>query len=66
MDKLAAAIGGAALALFIAWVIFWPFFAIWAVNTLFALGIAYNFKTWLAMLIVSATFRSVSHTATKS
>ena len=31
-----------------------PLAGIWALNTLFATGIAYTFKTWLAMLIVSA------------
>ena len=27
-----------------------PFISIWALNTLFGLGIAYNFWTWLAMV----------------
>ena len=27
-----------------------PFITIWCLNTLFTLGIAYTFKTWLAML----------------
>ena len=29
-----------------------PFISIWALNTLFGLGIAYNFWTWLAMIWV--------------
>jgi len=33
-----------------------PFAVIWALNTLFALGIPYTFWTWLAMLIVTGTF----------
>ena len=37
-------------------IVAFPFMVIWALNTLFALGIAYNFWTWLAMLILSATF----------
>ena len=37
-------------------VILVPFAVIWALNTLFALGIPYTFWTWLAMLIVTGTF----------
>lgn len=37
-------------------IIFWPFVIIWAMNTLFDLGIAYTFWTWLAMLVITATF----------
>ena len=29
-----------------------PFISIWALNTLFGLGIAYTFWTWLAMIWV--------------
>lgn len=32
--------------------VFVPLIGIWALNTLFSLGIAYTFKTWLAMLIL--------------
>jgi len=35
-------------------VIFMPVLAIWSLNTLFGLGIAYTFKTWLAALILSS------------
>lgn len=31
-----------------------PLATIWAVNTLFGLGIAYTFKTWLAMFLLQA------------
>jgi hypothetical protein len=31
-----------------------PFGAIWALNTLFGVGIAYTFNTWLAALILGA------------
>jgi len=41
-------------------VIFWPWAVIWAANTLFGLGIAYTFQTWLAVLILSATFGKAS------
>ena len=34
-------------------VIFWPWSIIWAVNTLFGLGIAYTFWTWLAVLVLT-------------
>ena len=32
--------------------VFGPFLAIWSMNTLFGLGIAYTLKTWLAALIL--------------
>ena len=31
-----------------------PLATIWALNTLFGLGIAYTFKTWLAALVLGA------------
>ena len=37
-------------------VLFWPFVLIWAVNTLFGLGIAYTFWTWLAAFIMMVAF----------
>jgi hypothetical protein len=37
-------------------VIFWPFAIIWALNTLFAFGIAYTFWTWLAVLVLTMSF----------
>jgi len=37
-------------------VIFWPFAIIWALNTLFALGIAYTSWTWLAVLVLTMAF----------
>lgn len=40
--------------------IFWPFVVIWALNTLFGLGLAYTFWNWLAMLVLSITFGSRS------
>jgi hypothetical protein len=36
-------------------VVFGPLLLIWALNTLFGLGIAYTFLTWLAALILGAT-----------
>ena len=44
------------LVVVIAIVILAPLAVIWALNTLFALGIAYNFWTWLAVLVLTATF----------
>jgi hypothetical protein len=35
-------------------ILLFPFATIWALNTLFALGIPYTFWTWLAMLIVNS------------
>lgn len=37
---------------------FVPFAIIWALNTLFALGIVYSFWTWLATLVLSLTWFS--------
>jgi hypothetical protein len=36
-----------------------PFGGIWALNTLFGLGIAYTFKTWLAALVLGAIINPV-------
>jgi hypothetical protein len=36
-----------------------PLAAIWALNTLFGLGIAYTFKTWLAALVLGAILNPV-------
>jgi len=56
MKDLIGAIGvGTILALVVAWVIFWPFFVIWALNTLFGLGIGYTFWSWLAVLVLNVT-----------
>jgi hypothetical protein len=39
-------------------VVFGPLLGVWALNTLFATGIAYTFKTWLAMLLLESTIAS--------
>lgn len=36
-------------------VVFGPLLSIWALNTLFKLGIEYTFWTWLAMIFVNLT-----------
>lgn len=47
-------------------IVFGPFVSIWSLNTLFGLGIAYTFKTWLAAVwIQMVTFGGVQ-TAVKS
>lgn len=38
------------------WVLLWPLAAIWALNTLFAMSIAYSFWNWLAMVVLVAFF----------
>jgi hypothetical protein len=40
----------------ILWIFLWPLAAIWALNTLFAIGIAYTFWNWLAMVVLVAFF----------
>lgn len=42
-----------------------PLVIIWALNTLFGLGVAYTFWTWLAALILSAAFGKTSVTIKK-
>lgn len=50
------------LVFLIAVIIFAPFATLWSLNTLFNLGIAYTFKTWLATVwIQMVTFGSVTH-----
>ena len=38
--------------LVIALLVFGPLLSIWALNTLFGLGIAYTLKTWFAALVL--------------
>jgi hypothetical protein len=38
--------------------IFGPFVTIWALNTLFGLGIAYTFWTWLAVIFLGMFLKS--------
>jgi hypothetical protein len=57
MGKLIGAIGVIGfVVLAIVMILFWPFAIIWAVNTVFALNIAYTFWTWLAVIVLTATF----------
>ena len=44
----------------VAFIIFVPLAAIWALNTLFALAIAYTFKTWFAALVLAGLVGSGS------
>jgi hypothetical protein len=40
-------------------IVFWPLAVIWSMNTLFpTLGIPYNLYTWLAVAVITATFKS--------
>jgi hypothetical protein len=50
------ALGVGAVVTIFALVLFWPFAVIWALNTLFAFGIAYTFWNWLAMVVLVAFF----------
>lgn len=50
-----ASIGGG-IVIVVLLVILWPLVIVWALNTIFGLGIAYTFWTWLAMLILTGTF----------
>ena len=44
----------------VAWVFLWPLAIIWSLNTLFAMGIAYTFWNWLAMIVLVAFFGKAS------
>lgn len=44
----------------LAWVFLWPLAVIWALNTLFAMDIAYSFLNWLAMVVLTAFFGKAS------
>lgn len=46
------------LALVVLLIIVGPFAVIWALNTLFGLGIAYTFWTWLAVVIIQLFFQA--------
>ena len=55
------------LALVLTVIILFPLATIWSLNTLFQLGIAYTFKTWLATVFLqAATFGGVSSTIRES
>ncbi len=43
-----------AIVVIVAALVLVPFAAIWALNTLFGLGIAFTFKTWAAATILGA------------
>jgi hypothetical protein len=40
----------------VAVIIGWPLAIIWAVNSLFGLGIAYTFLNWVAVVVLTAAF----------
>lgn len=61
MGNLLAGLGAGTIVLtVILWILLWPLLAIWALNTLFALGIAYTFWNWLAMVVLVAFFGKAS------
>ncbi len=47
----------------IAFVGLWPFVFIWALNTLFGLGIPLNFWTWLAAVVILLTIAAITSAA---
>lgn len=46
------------LLLIVVLIIVGPFLTIWALNTLFGLGIAYTFWTWLATVILATAIKT--------
>lgn len=56
MKTLLTTLGITGILAFILLAFLWPLVVIWAVNTLFAMGIAYTFWNWLAVLVLTATF----------
>ena len=55
-----ALVGSTLILTILAWIFVWPFAVIWALNTLFAMGIAYTFWNWLAMVVLVAFFGKAS------
>lgn len=56
MSDLLKTLGAVGILSIVALAVLWPLVIIWAVNTLFALGIAYTFWTWLAVLVLTMSF----------
>jgi hypothetical protein len=54
----------AILAIFVFWLMF-PLVAVWALNTLFGLHIAYTFETWIASLILISIFHKRTEITTE-
>ena len=55
MEKIA---GIGLLLIIVGLIIVGPLLTIWSLNTLFGLGIAYNFYTWLATVILAAAIKT--------
>jgi len=49
----------------VALIVLGPLIVIWALNTLFGLGIAYTFWTWLATLVITSVFGKANVTVSK-
>lgn len=64
MAKILASFGILGIVAFVLlMIVFGPFLSIWSLNTLFGLGIAYSFKTWLAAIwIQMVTFGGLQST----
>ena len=56
MNKLFGTLGVTFVLVFLTLAVLWPLVIIWAVNTLFSLGIAYTFINWLAVLVLTISF----------
>jgi hypothetical protein len=57
--KVFAGLGavGAVIAFFIL-IVLWPLVIVWALNTLFGLGITYTFWNWLAALVLMLAIKA--------
>ena len=65
MSDILKTLGALGVLTIVALAILWPLVIIWAVNTLFAFGIAYTFWTWLAVLVLTMSFGRASVTTNK-
>ena len=65
MSNVMKTFGAVGVLAILALAILWPLVVIWAVNTLFAFGIAYTFWTWLAVLVLTMSFGRASITTNK-
>ena len=65
MNNVMKTFGAVGILTILVLAILWPLVVIWAVNTLFAFGIAYTFWTWLAVLVLTMSFGRTSITTNK-
>lgn len=56
---------GSLILLILVFITIGPFLTIWALNTLFGLGIAFNFFTWAAVIWLTGVLSAVSNSSVR-